>query len=93
MREHTRDSATLIASDVVAEIATQASGEFELMLDRTVETERGWVFFYNSSEFIRTGNVIAMLAGNGPILVTREGEVIRIPSHTTWQAWLKGAGV
>ncbi|MEQ1812439.1 MAG: YrhB domain-containing protein [Terricaulis sp.] len=88
MREQTRHTATLIASDVVAELAAQASDQFELMLDRTIETKRGWVFFYNSSEFINTGNVTAALAGNGPIFVARDGEVIRIPSHTSWQSWL-----
>jgi hypothetical protein len=31
----------------------------------------GWVFFYNSHEFIRTGNRRAALAGNAPFLVDR----------------------
>ena len=42
----------------------------------TKEFEFGWVFFYQSEEFVRTGNASAMLAGNSPLLVNRfSGEV------------------
>jgi hypothetical protein len=40
--------------------------------DKTVETEVGWVFYYNSRSFIETGDFQKMLMGNAPILVTRE---------------------
>jgi hypothetical protein len=37
-----------------------------------IETHRlGWLFYYQSEEYIRTGNPSAMLAGNGPVLVSR----------------------
>lgn len=35
----------------------------------------GWVFFYNSEDYVRTGDVIYALAGNSPIVVTRDGEI------------------
>jgi hypothetical protein len=45
--------------------------------DATQEFELGWVFFYQSAEFIRTGNPSSMLAGNAPVLVNRfSGEVV-----------------
>jgi hypothetical protein len=43
------------------------------------------VFFYNSREFVETGNASAMLAGNGPILVERDGTVIDLPTHCDWE--------
>jgi hypothetical protein len=37
-----------------------------------VEPHRlGWLFYYQSDEYVRTGNPSAMLAGNGPVLVSR----------------------
>ena len=48
-----------------------------VVLDQaTKEFEFGWVFFYQSEEFVRTGNPSARLAGNAPLLVNRlSGEV------------------
>jgi hypothetical protein len=37
----------------------------------TVERSFGWVFFYNTKEFIETGNPISQLAGNGPVIFDR----------------------
>jgi hypothetical protein len=38
-----------------------------------VEAHRlGWLFYYQSEEYARTGNPSAMLVGNGPVLVSRE---------------------
>ena len=48
-----------------------------LLLDHaTTEFELGWVFFYQSEEFVRTGQPSAQFAGNAPLLVNRfSGEV------------------
>lgn len=51
-----------------------------IVSDQTVEKEYGWVFFYNTASFVNGGDVMKALLGNGPILVTRQGEVIPIPS-------------
>lgn len=35
----------------------------------------GWILFYNSKQFIETGNILCALGGNGPLVVletTRE---------------------
>lgn len=40
------------------------------------ETEFGWVFFYNSEHYLKTGDVGYALAGNAPIVVMKStGEV------------------
>ena len=38
------------------------------------------VFSFNTVEYIRTGDPASALAGNGPILVTRNGDVRQLPS-------------
>ena len=44
-----------------------------VLLDRfTLEREFGWVFFYNSKRYEETGEFSYTLAGNAPIVVTRD---------------------
>ncbi len=80
-----RESATLLARGRIDLLAQAAGDEFEMLLDFTREIEQGWVFFYNTADFVRTQNSVSALAGNGPILVTREGVVHELPSAITWE--------
>ena len=60
-----------------------ARGSVEIVEDSTIERAWGCVFFYQASEYLRTGNVSAALAGNAPYIVNRHtGEVI-----VTGTAW------
>lgn len=43
----------------------------KLLDQHTIETEFGWVFFYNSRRYIETGDFSYALAGNAPIIVDR----------------------
>lgn len=51
----------------------------------TREIEQGWVFFYNTEEFLKTGNPLAALAGNAPLLVLRTGQILLLPTSVPWQ--------
>ena len=45
--------------------------------NQTIEKEWGWVFFYQSLEFIESGDFKDMLAGNAPYIVNRNtGEFV-----------------
>lgn len=45
--------------------------------NQTIEKEWGWVFFYQSLEFIESGDFEDMLAGNAPYIVNRKtGELV-----------------
>jgi hypothetical protein len=80
------DAAALqIAQAKVNELAYAAGDEFALLLDETREVEQGWVFFFNSVDFVRTGNYNHALAGNGPLLVLRNGSVVTLPSALPWE--------
>lgn len=80
-----RDIAHNLARKSVKFFGTEAGFEFEIQADATIEINAGWVFFYNSSEYLRTGNPSAKLAGNGPILVTREGKIHVLPTSEPWE--------
>lgn len=41
--------------------------------DLTIDCDFGWVFFYQSREFIETGEVGASLLGNAPLIVAHDG--------------------
>jgi hypothetical protein len=43
----------------------------------TMETERYWVFFYNTLAFLQTGELRDCLTGNGPLLVDKRSGVLR----------------
>ena len=45
--------------------------------DETIKKSWGWVFFYQSSEFLRTGVTSDALAGNAPYIVHKHsGELV-----------------
>ena len=54
--------------------------ETSLALGRTAEgpdrLSRGWAFFYQSREFLETGNVSDQLVGHGPVLVLDDGRIV-----------------
>jgi hypothetical protein len=43
-----------------------------LILNQTKVESFGWVFFYNTEEYLRTGNISACLAGNAPFIINSE---------------------
>jgi hypothetical protein len=46
-----------------------------IQFDATIEKPYGWVFFYNSKEWIETHDAQHMLLGNAPIIVGIDGEI------------------
>lgn len=50
----------------------RCSGCALVILDsETVEKSFGWIFFYQSGRYLKSGNISDMLAGNAPIVVAR----------------------
>ena len=79
------ESAVMLARSRVNQLAQAVGDQFDLLLDQTREVEQGWVFFFNTADFVRTRNRMSALAGNGPILVTREGVLYQLPSAIPWE--------
>ncbi len=71
---------------VEAEISLPGSPNQPLMAileDSTIEREWGWVFFYQSAQYLETGNPKDQLAGNAPYIVNRQtGELVA--TGTAW---------
>lgn len=50
--------------------------KLEICHDYTEEHDFGWVFFYNTAEFIDTGDYLKSLIGNAPLIVNKESKEI-----------------
>ena len=51
--------------------------EIVVMEEHTIEKEWGWVFFYQSSDYLKTGELCDQLAGNAPYIVNKAtGELV-----------------
>ena len=63
----------------IQEIEKEADIPLAIIEEATVEFEYGWVFFYQSEEYVRTGNEDALVGGNSPIIVDKFNATV----HTT----------
>jgi len=51
--------------------------DFVIGDDSVTEEDFGWIFHYQSAEFLRTGNIYESFLGNAPVLVDRENGAIQ----------------
>lgn len=77
------------ATQKMRDIAGSAANEFAIQHEHTKKTKSGWVFFYNTIQYIETRDPMYMLAGNGPIFVSKEGELAVLPSSKPWQEFVE----
>lgn len=70
------------AKRLVLELITQdwdVPGAHPVILDEiTIERDFGWVFFYDSSRHLESGEVSDLLAGNAPIIVNKHDGSLHI---------------
>ncbi|CCE11253.1 hypothetical protein BRAS3843_660061 [Bradyrhizobium sp. STM 3843] len=59
------------AALAIAWVDILCGGEARIVREATIAKPYGWVFFYQSKEFLDDGNPSAQLAGNAPIIVNR----------------------
>ncbi len=75
-----RGQAADVARRFLRDLSDEFGVELSLVEERARETADGWVFFWNSSSYLRTGAISDALVGNGPLRVDRaDGSVTRLP--------------
>lgn len=67
-----------IAENYISIMQTRMGMTLTLLEEYTRKEEFGWVFFYESAEYLRTGNWMAQLAGNAPFIVDSENGAIYV---------------
>jgi hypothetical protein len=79
-----RDAAEEIAKAKVQALG-EAAGDAFALTNEVCEVEQGWVFFFNSADYVSSGDYLDALVGNGPLLVQRDGRVMLLPSALPWE--------
>lgn len=82
------EEAFALAEAEVAKIG-MACGEDLMLSGQKVEIDEGWVFFFNTREFVETGNLSSQLAGNGPLFIDRDGRIHGLPTSVPWEVALQ----
>jgi hypothetical protein len=70
----------------------QSRHNLAIIESATIFLGRGWVFFYNTKEFIETMDIVHALGGNCPIYVADDGSLFELPTHIPWEEGIKALG-
>lgn len=74
-----REFARRIAAEHLEEGCPNPSGVTPVILDsKTIERDFGWVFFYESKEYLDTREIGARMLGNAPIIVDRRDGSVHV---------------
>jgi hypothetical protein len=65
-------------SVIRAYVAAATDGLALVLEDETIDRPYGWVFFYQSREYVETGDARTMLFGNAPLIFNRASGEIRV---------------
>jgi len=74
-----KEQAKAIVEKRLNELDSTGTGTTRLVIldNQTIEKEWGWVFFYNTEEYAKSGSIMDTLVGNAPYIVNRNtGELI-----------------
>jgi hypothetical protein len=67
-----------LAEQHLSKIQISPSTELAILSEHTIETDFGWVFFWNSKKYLETDEFQYALAGNAPLIVDRrDGCILR----------------
>jgi hypothetical protein len=84
------DSAKALATKVINSDYHVPGDELVILDENTIEKEYGWIFFYTSREYLATGEIGAMLAGNGPIIVEKsDASITQLGSARPFEDYLR----
>jgi hypothetical protein len=85
----TQEQAEAVARNVIDEPDPYGPDRPPHVIARIEPHRLGWLFYYQSQEYIRTGNPSAMLAGNGPVLVSNvDGSHVQVGTAAPFESRL-----
>jgi hypothetical protein len=88
----THEQAKALVEKEINEPVSSEPGQSRLViLDKhTIEKEWGWVFFYNTQEYAKSGNIMDTLVGNAPYIVNKNtGELIETGTAYDIEEYIK----
>ena len=75
-----------ITSAVQAEVLVDESilkhsdHAFVVLSEKTFERPFGWVVYYTTDKYLKSGNPRDLVPGVAPVIVTRDGKLSKLPS-------------
>src|SRR5215475_14575405 len=66
-----KQEARSLAEQHLSKMHVSPATELAILDEHTIETDFGWVFFWNSKRYLETGEFQYALAGNAPLIVDR----------------------
>jgi hypothetical protein len=69
------------------------SGALAIEQSLTRTFNEGWLFFYNTLDFLNTENPSTRLVGNGPLFVKTTGELVILAPYLSMEASLSLLGI
>ena len=73
----TKEDARSRVQEYLREAALDENYAPVILDNQTMDVDLGWVFFYESDKYLRTGSISDSLAGNAPVVVKRaDGSII-----------------
>ncbi|WP_037087406.1 YrhB domain-containing protein [Rhizobium sp. CF080] len=83
------EEAETLAKSRIKELEKSVGCDLSITLENTKYLSNGWIFFYNSTSFVETGEIRWALGGNGPIFISEDGALFELRSDLPWQEALK----
>jgi len=71
------EAQSLVQAELDNETDLNGADRCVILEAETIKTEWGWVFFYQSKDYIESGEIGDMLAGNAPYIVNKySGQIV-----------------
>jgi hypothetical protein len=71
MIPNNKQEAQILAEQHLSKMQIWPPTELAILDEHTIETDFGWVFFWNSKRYLETDEFQYALAGNAPLIVDR----------------------
>ena len=73
-----KETAKRLALEQITQTWNIADAQPVILDEATIERDFGWVFFYDSSKHIETGDFSDALAGNAPVIVNKHDGLLHV---------------
>jgi hypothetical protein len=80
----------LFRSKIVSSIREEFGEDVDLVDEQTIKKAYGWIVFYNTRDFIETGDPMVGLMSNAPLLCLWDGRMWPLAMHCTVQEAIRG---
>lgn len=77
-----QEAKSLVEQEIDKNQNSHSKIECVILEEETIEKEWGWVFFYQSKQYVETGDFRCMLGGNAPYLVNRHSGILTVTGTT-----------